>query len=833
MVKSGDVLEAPELGIRVEFRQTAAETGGELLEIDVLGRPRGFLTQEHVHTAQAERIEVLRGEYTLVVDGVEHALGAGASMEVPPGTPHRQLASGTGDPRVRISVRPAGRTDAFLERLTQFHADGRLTALGLPAPHRGGRAVSATSATRVDATRPPVAVQRVLSAAILDGPPAARRAVAIARARHGAPARGQREYVFVDEWDVAAPPDAVFDALADARSYPQWWRRCTSTSSPTATPALGQETRQHFKGRLPYHLHTRSTITRLERPRVVQGDVDGDLRGRGHVDADPEPRRHARALRLAGVRRPPLLRMLSPALRPRVPLEPRLGDGPRPRGTRALRAPGRNTAEPSRAAASAASRRGPSRRSGSARPTVLAADQHPHDLEAVVEHDDVGGGPDGQPAEVGAAGDAGGHGGGGQQRGGEVDAEAVQAAHAVEQRSRAAGQRPVGPAHGAVAASACTGGPPRLRVPTASLTSATRPAAARQATSSVSSARWWPSAMSCTSTSSRASAASASAGSRAAGRRIALNRCVTVRAPRSNAAWAWAAPASECPHEAVTPRATSSSTSSSAPGSSGASVIWRTGPASSSRRRRARSGARTAAGSWAPSRRGQRNGPSRCAPTMRGPKPSRGSARSAAHTASSAERDERRLDGGDAVGQQRRARAPQRVRVRAQEVDVADAVDLQVDEPRHGDPAPTARADADRAHDARPRPRRRRAAAGRRRARRRRRAASPRLRSGVGEPVAGELHGRRQRRDAVARVVVDGAQRVADGLHAPARAAGVVARRLELDGDVDDAARVGHEVRRPQDAALRRAGRRPPRRRAGCWPRRRPPAPAGAGRSAR
>ena len=31
------------------------------------------------------------------------------------------------------------------------------------------------------------------------------------------------EYVFIDEWDVDAPQEAVFDALADARTYPEWW----------------------------------------------------------------------------------------------------------------------------------------------------------------------------------------------------------------------------------------------------------------------------------------------------------------------------------------------------------------------------------------------------------------------------------------------------------------------------------------------------------------------------------------------------------------------------------------------------------------------------------
>ena len=32
-----------------------------------------------------------------------------------------------------------------------------------------------------------------------------------------------KEYVFLDEWDVDAPQEAVFGALADARTYPEWW----------------------------------------------------------------------------------------------------------------------------------------------------------------------------------------------------------------------------------------------------------------------------------------------------------------------------------------------------------------------------------------------------------------------------------------------------------------------------------------------------------------------------------------------------------------------------------------------------------------------------------
>ena len=77
------------------------------------------------------------------------------------------------------------------------------------------------------------------------------------------------------------------------------------------------------------------------------------------------------------------------------------------------------------------------------------------------------------------------------------------------------------------------------------------------------------------------------------------------------------------------------------------------------------------------------------------------------------------------------------------------------------------------------------------------------LRARVRQVHPGELHGRRQRRHAAGRRVVDRAQGVADAADALARQPRVVAAGLELDGDVDDAAGVGDEVRRPQHAVAR------------------------------
>jgi uncharacterized protein YndB with AHSA1/START domain len=89
------------------------------------------------------------------------------------------------------------------------------------------------------------------------------------------------EYVFVDEWDVRAPVDAVFDALADARTYPRWWATTYQQVEADGPPQLGRVSHQRFKAKLPYTLTTRSRIAAYDPPRQFQVEVDGDLRGTG------------------------------------------------------------------------------------------------------------------------------------------------------------------------------------------------------------------------------------------------------------------------------------------------------------------------------------------------------------------------------------------------------------------------------------------------------------------------------------------------------------------------------------------------------------------------
>ena len=78
-----------------------------------------------------------------------------------------------------------------------------------------------------------------------------------------------KEYVFLHEWDVDAPQEAVFRALADARTYPEWWKPVYIDVEGDCEPALGCATEQHFKGKLPYTLRTTSEIVAYNPPELA------------------------------------------------------------------------------------------------------------------------------------------------------------------------------------------------------------------------------------------------------------------------------------------------------------------------------------------------------------------------------------------------------------------------------------------------------------------------------------------------------------------------------------------------------------------------------------
>ena len=264
-----------------------------VIEFDVVGRARGLIAAEHVHTGQTEHYEVIEGAMRLRDrrpraparprrrdgDAARHAA--------------RQLPGGEGEGRVRVTLRPAGRTQEFLRRLAAL----KLNRFGWPGP------VDAAAIVRDFGARRP-----------RDPAVGARPARALARRARASPRAST-----CSSTSGTSPrrASAVFPAISDARTYPQWWKPVYIDVDADGEPEVGKESRQHFKGRLPYHLHTRSTITRLEPPQVIEADVDGDLRGHGKwtLTENADGGTHVRFDWQVFADKP-LLRVLTPILRP-------------------------------------------------------------------------------------------------------------------------------------------------------------------------------------------------------------------------------------------------------------------------------------------------------------------------------------------------------------------------------------------------------------------------------------------------------------------------------------------------------------------------------------
>jgi mannose-6-phosphate isomerase-like protein (cupin superfamily) len=99
---------------RVWYLRTAESTDGEVHEQRVEYLPGSPFPPTHRHPAQDEHFEVERGRMLFVVDGTEHVVQEGGTLDIPRGTPHRaRNPSDSGSAIVRWETRPALRTTAF------------------------------------------------------------------------------------------------------------------------------------------------------------------------------------------------------------------------------------------------------------------------------------------------------------------------------------------------------------------------------------------------------------------------------------------------------------------------------------------------------------------------------------------------------------------------------------------------------------------------------------------------------------------------------------------------------------------------------------------------
>jgi mannose-6-phosphate isomerase-like protein (cupin superfamily) len=112
-----DSIVNPLTGERIAFLRTAAETGGELLEMENVWTRAGHRTARHVHPGIEETWEVISGRAGFRIGDQELEAGPGEAVTAPPGTPHHAWNLSGAETRLRITMRPALRWEEFVVRL--------------------------------------------------------------------------------------------------------------------------------------------------------------------------------------------------------------------------------------------------------------------------------------------------------------------------------------------------------------------------------------------------------------------------------------------------------------------------------------------------------------------------------------------------------------------------------------------------------------------------------------------------------------------------------------------------------------------------------------------
>jgi mannose-6-phosphate isomerase-like protein (cupin superfamily) len=134
MAYAGQTIENPVSGERITFIRTAADTDGELLEIELELTPDGAVPGAHVHPEQEERFEIVEGTMAFRMGLKRIVAGPGEVVTVPAAKVHAFKNAGDDTAKVRVQVRPALAMEKLFETTVALAEEGRTTSKGMPRP---------------------------------------------------------------------------------------------------------------------------------------------------------------------------------------------------------------------------------------------------------------------------------------------------------------------------------------------------------------------------------------------------------------------------------------------------------------------------------------------------------------------------------------------------------------------------------------------------------------------------------------------------------------------------------------------------------------------------
>jgi quercetin dioxygenase-like cupin family protein len=164
MARAGEEIHNPVQGDSIVFRQTAQDTGGELLSAELVVSPRSG-NSLHVHPLQEEHFVALSGTLGVQIEDEHRRLREGEEATVPPGTPHRWFnESDEEEAHVLVELRPALNTETFFETAYGLARNGKTNQKSIPSLLQMAVALDGLHKGEIYLATPPVALQKALFA---------------------------------------------------------------------------------------------------------------------------------------------------------------------------------------------------------------------------------------------------------------------------------------------------------------------------------------------------------------------------------------------------------------------------------------------------------------------------------------------------------------------------------------------------------------------------------------------------------------------------------------------------------------------------------------------
>jgi uncharacterized protein YndB with AHSA1/START domain len=91
----------------------------------------------------------------------------------------------------------------------------------------------------------------------------------------------------ISVWNLDASPEQVWSLLAEPADWPRWWPQVRRVEPLAPGDGISAVYRTGWGSRLPYQVTLEARVLQVQRPRLIEVEAQGDVKGRGLWRLDP------------------------------------------------------------------------------------------------------------------------------------------------------------------------------------------------------------------------------------------------------------------------------------------------------------------------------------------------------------------------------------------------------------------------------------------------------------------------------------------------------------------------------------------------------------------